>query len=287
MVLLPLFKHQLLFATPEVFSAVQAAVATCPIDTWRCPGPSVSSFSRFPYKRCTQLPMCLIRRRAILPHTRPGSDVVVHAAGPFQRRRTNPVLEAAIAKRVAYLDVSDDSEFSKLSRKTYGAAAKEARAAAPVVPLMSHSVVSFPSCILLHRRLYLQAGITCITSAGIYPGVSNLMAARIVEKGKLDGLTTDVRFHLYSDLRPTNSHAVRSSPSETRICTPAPPFSAAYYLQLFHRGLWRRRADDPGDQLPPGRGGRRRRQGASISVTDTGDAEPSHVEDFCMALRAR
>jgi hypothetical protein len=79
-----------------------------------------------------------------------GADLVVHTAGPFQRKGSCLVLQAAIGKKVPYLDVCDDTEYSQMAR---GMAA-EAKA----------------------------AGVPCISTAGIYPGVSNVMAAYMVEK---------------------------------------------------------------------------------------------------------
>lgn len=81
-----------------------------------------------------------------------GADLVVHTAGPFQRKGECSVLRAAINKRVPYLDVCDDTEYSKMARGM----ADEAKV----------------------------AGVPCISTAGIYPGVSNVMAAYMIEKNK-------------------------------------------------------------------------------------------------------
>ena len=43
-------------------------------------------------------------------------DLVVHAAGPFQRKDTCRVLEAAIATKTPYMDVCDDTEHSQRLR---------------------------------------------------------------------------------------------------------------------------------------------------------------------------
>jgi hypothetical protein len=59
-----------------------------------------------------------------------------------------PYLKAAIAAKVPYLDLCDDVEYAKRAR----AMSEEAKA----------------------------AGVACITSAGIYPGVSNVMAAEMI-----------------------------------------------------------------------------------------------------------
>lgn len=42
-----------------------------------------------------------------------GLDLVIHAAGPFQRNDNHLVLAAAIDGRVPYLDVSDDTTYSE------------------------------------------------------------------------------------------------------------------------------------------------------------------------------
>ena len=42
-----------------------------------------------------------------------GVDLVIHAAGPFQRNDNHLVLTAAIDSRVPYLDVSDDTTYSE------------------------------------------------------------------------------------------------------------------------------------------------------------------------------
>lgn len=67
-----------------------------------------------------------------------GAELVVHAAGPFQRKGNCAVLEAAIDLRVPYVDVCDDSEYAEQTKS-------------------------------LHQRAA-EAGVPCITSAGIYPG---------------------------------------------------------------------------------------------------------------------
>ena len=45
-----------------------------------------------------------------------GVSLVVHTAGPFQRKDTCGVLEAAIATRTPYMDVCDDTEHSQRLR---------------------------------------------------------------------------------------------------------------------------------------------------------------------------
>jgi saccharopine dehydrogenase-like NADP-dependent oxidoreductase len=70
-----------------------------------------------------------------------GVDLVVHAAGPFQREEKCTVLEAAISSKTAYIDVCDDRSYSCLA-KTF------------------------------HEKA-VAAQVPAITTAGIYPGVSN------------------------------------------------------------------------------------------------------------------
>jgi hypothetical protein len=77
-----------------------------------------------------------------------GTDLVVHAAGPFQRRAHNWVLDAALEEGTAYMDVADDSTWAQRAKQLSEQAAR--------------------------------AGVPAITSAGIYPGTSNVMAAHMV-----------------------------------------------------------------------------------------------------------
>lgn len=67
-----------------------------------------------------------------------GADLVIHAAGPFQRRSDCAVLEAAIAAGVPYMDVCDDTEYSQRAKGLAGKAA--------------------------------AAGVPALTTTGIYPG---------------------------------------------------------------------------------------------------------------------
>lgn len=73
-------------------------------------------------------------------------DLVVHTAGPFQRKE-NPdaLLNAAMQTNVKYMDVCDD---------------------------LSHAV----ACKQLHEQA-VSRGYSALISTGIYPGLSNLMAA--------------------------------------------------------------------------------------------------------------
>lgn len=41
------------------------------------------------------------------------ADLVIHAAGPFQRTDNVNVLESAIETKTAYIDVCDDSHYAE------------------------------------------------------------------------------------------------------------------------------------------------------------------------------
>ncbi|KAK4741979.1 hypothetical protein SAY87_025567 [Trapa incisa] len=96
------------------------------------------------------------------------ADLVVHAAGPFQQTNSCPVLEAAIATKTAYIDVCDDTNYA-FRAKSFSNKAK-------------------------------SANIPAITTAGIYPGVSNVMAAELVRaaKSKSKGEPERLRFYYYT-----------------------------------------------------------------------------------------
>ncbi|XP_042513376.1 uncharacterized protein LOC122088245 isoform X2 [Macadamia integrifolia] len=81
-----------------------------------------------------------------------GVDLVIHTAGPFQQAEKCTVLEAAIDTKIAYLDVCDDTSYA------WGAKSFHKKAVAANIP--------------------------AITTAGIYPGVSNVMAAELVRAAK-------------------------------------------------------------------------------------------------------
>eukprot|EP00271_Cylindrocystis_brebissonii_P005024 TRINITY_DN1697_c0_g1_i1.p1 TRINITY_DN1697_c0_g1~~TRINITY_DN1697_c0_g1_i1.p1 ORF type:complete len:537 (-),score=59.39 TRINITY_DN1697_c0_g1_i1:25-1635(-) len=91
---------------------------------------------------------CDIDDSRALRKTIEGADLVVHTAGPFQRKESCDVLRAAIDTKTPYMDVCDDREYSQATRALHDLAR--------------------------------DAGVPAITTAGIYPGVSNLMAAELV-----------------------------------------------------------------------------------------------------------
>lgn len=88
---------------------------------------------------------CDIDDPASLAAALKGADLVIHAAGPFQRRSDCDVLEAAIAAGVPYMDVCDDTDYSQRAK---GLASKAA-----------------------------AAGVPAITTTGIYPGVQGCCKA--------------------------------------------------------------------------------------------------------------
>ncbi|KAK6164109.1 hypothetical protein DH2020_000973 [Rehmannia glutinosa] len=92
-------------------------------------------------------------------------DLVVHTAGPFQQAEKCTVLEAAIQNKTAYLDVCDDT--------TYASRAKS------------------------YMNRALDANVPAITTGGIYPGVSNVMAAELVRAAKSEGKGEPQRLRFY------------------------------------------------------------------------------------------
>nr|XP_043628149.1 uncharacterized protein LOC122599667 [Erigeron canadensis] len=95
-------------------------------------------------------------------------DLVVHAAGPFQQTEDCRVLEAAIQAKTAYLDVCDDTHYAWRAKSFMNEA--------------------------------LAAKVPAITTGGIYPGVSNLMAAELVRvvKSENKGEPGRLRFYYYT-----------------------------------------------------------------------------------------
>jgi saccharopine dehydrogenase-like NADP-dependent oxidoreductase len=69
----------------------------------------------------------------------------LHPRRPFQRKERCAVLEAALAARVAYMDVCDDADYSQRARG--------------------------------YHQQAVDAGVPAITTAGIYPGISNVRRA--------------------------------------------------------------------------------------------------------------
>lgn len=76
------------------------------------------------------------------------ADCVVHAAGPFHHRDVN-LLQACIAQRVSYVDVSDERGFTTRALALHDAAQ--------------------------------AAGVTALINTGIFPGISNSLVRKGVE----------------------------------------------------------------------------------------------------------
>ncbi|GAA0186346.1 hypothetical protein LIER_33634 [Lithospermum erythrorhizon] len=93
------------------------------------------------------------------------ADLVIHAAGPFQFAEKCTVLEAAIRTKTAYLDVCDDTTYSWLAKSFINEA--------------------------------IDANIPAITTGGIYPGVSNVMAAELVRASKRETNSQPERLRFY------------------------------------------------------------------------------------------
>lgn len=92
------------------------------------------------------------RNAGMLEEALQGVDLVVHTAGPFQRAEECTVLQAAISTKTPYIDVCDDTDYSWRAKGFH----EQAKA----------------------------AGVPAITTAGIYPGVSNVMAAELVHAAR-------------------------------------------------------------------------------------------------------
>lgn len=102
-----------------------------------------------------------------------------HTAGPFQRKEQCAVLEAAVAAGVPYMDVCDDMDYSQRAKRLH-----KARWRNVCVPAdMMCGPVDTSTCRTIstvHPQKAEAAGVPAITTAGIYPGISNLMAAHMV-----------------------------------------------------------------------------------------------------------
>ncbi|XP_062202958.1 uncharacterized protein LOC133905241 [Phragmites australis] len=108
------------------------------------------------------------RKASMLEEALQDVDIVVHTAGPFQRQEKCTVLEAAISTKTAYIDVCDDTDYSWRAKSFH----EQAKA----------------------------AGVPAITTAGIYPGVSNVMAAELVHAARSEnaGEPERLRFFYYT-----------------------------------------------------------------------------------------
>ncbi|KAG8388969.1 hypothetical protein BUALT_Bualt02G0180500 [Buddleja alternifolia] len=94
-------------------------------------------------------------------------DLVVHTAGSFQHADKCTVLEAAIQNKTAYLDVCDDTSYAWRAKS--------------------------------YMKKAVDANIPAITTGGICPGVSNVMAAELVRAATSEskGEPQRLRFYYY------------------------------------------------------------------------------------------
>ncbi|TFJ87851.1 hypothetical protein NSK_001198 [Nannochloropsis salina CCMP1776] len=76
-------------------------------------------------------------------------DLIIHTAGPFQRRTAPEVLKAALILKVPYVDVCDDIHLAQLAKGYDGEARK--------------------------------GNVPCLISTGVWPGISSLMAVDVAE----------------------------------------------------------------------------------------------------------
>ncbi|CAL4911695.1 unnamed protein product [Urochloa decumbens] len=103
-------------------------------------------------KRRSEFVQVDIHDASMLEEALYGVDLVVHAAGPFQREDKCTVLEAAISTKTPYVDVCDDVDYSWRAKGFH----EQAKA----------------------------SGVPAIITAGICPGVSNVMAAELVHSAR-------------------------------------------------------------------------------------------------------
>eukprot|EP01025_Chloroclados_australasicus_P011372 TRINITY_DN14915_c0_g2_i2.p2 TRINITY_DN14915_c0_g2~~TRINITY_DN14915_c0_g2_i2.p2 ORF type:complete len:218 (-),score=8.73 TRINITY_DN14915_c0_g2_i2:154-747(-) len=78
-----------------------------------------------PDLRSCEFRYCDIDNRDSLEQILNGVDIVVHCAGPFQQKENFNVIEAAIDKQVAYIDVCDDADYSQAVKSKYDQKAKD------------------------------------------------------------------------------------------------------------------------------------------------------------------
>lgn len=95
-----------------------------------------------------------------------GRSLIVHTAGPFQQRTDPSLMRAAIAAGVPYCDVCDELVLARNAKEL------SAQAAA--------------------------AGVPCVVSCGIWPGVSALMAAEAVDKLGGPGACEKLEFSFFT-----------------------------------------------------------------------------------------
>lgn len=100
--------------------------------------------------------------RASMLKAMKGADLVIHTAGPFQMAEPQ-VLDAALEAGCHYADVCDDIAFSRRAKEHHARAVETGRAA--------------------------------ITTGGVFPGLSNVMAGEMIERGG-GAERVDFRYHV-------------------------------------------------------------------------------------------
>lgn len=96
-----------------------------------------------------------------------GCDLVIHTAGPFQQKTDNEVLRASLRQRVPYIDVCDATNLISLAKHELGDEAK-------------------------------RLDVPVIVSTGIWPGISALMAKRVITSLGGGGQCSDLEMSFYT-----------------------------------------------------------------------------------------
>lgn len=93
-------------------------------------------------------------------------NLILHTAGPFQRRKAPEVLKAALLLKCPYVDVCDDIDLSQVAKGYH----EEAR----------------------------NAGVPMLISTGVWPGISSLMAVDVAEALGGSKETNSIDFQFYT-----------------------------------------------------------------------------------------
>lgn len=114
----------------------------------------------------TEFVACDLDDRASLERALRAVDVCVHTAGPFQSVERPTLLAACVDARVPYVDVCDNTELARYGRRELDARAR-------------------------------AAGVPAVVAAGIWPGVSALMAADALSRlpAGTDADSVELSFH--------------------------------------------------------------------------------------------
>ena len=142
-----------------------------------------------------------------------GADLLIHTAGPFQaegagrgRGGVPAPLAAAIEAGVPYVDVCDDAAWARVSWCVWcglegRVRGSERRQANPPPPPPPPSTSSSPSQSALAADAAARAaGVPAITTAGVFPGLSGLLGAALVDSVRGGGGGGDASSHPASSL---------------------------------------------------------------------------------------